>query len=514
VVGDAVGSMFWTPKEHHLGDPTIIRVGEEYHLFTEQSPVGASGRGGLRSVGHAVSRDLFHWEELPIALHCGPAGSFDAWSIYHMDVCVHAGKWFMHYTGLDRFGPGEQQSIGLATSDDGIHWEKHPANPVLRADPRWYEPAVPREATYQEKDFGRLWFRDPCIMRDPETGRFGMIVVARDAGQHPDVRGCLAWATSDDLIHWEAHPPIYSPGRFHTIETPSLFAHGSRHYLLFMTHSDWGPPVMTTDPYQTGGDFYAISESGWTGPYRQPEDEVVVAAYGRTRLGAQRTVEGPDGERYLYGWMRMEPRGDDTPTKPARNTALPPPRRVRFLSDGQMQVVFHEGVEAFCGPAAALPGTPASLEIADPERWRRDEGVVGKNLGSRSVALLPGRCDNVIFSARVDFRRGERAGLVLRAEAGAGAQGWQVVADRRHGRVEFGTLDGNGFIDARRWPVRDEFELKVVAHGPSVEVYGDDRLMIHQIRYRETIGHIGFLVDRAEARFSHARLRTFKDAEK
>src|SRR5262249_28378440 len=144
--------LLWTPKAHHLGDVTLVRVGEEYHLFSEVSPFDHSSR----VVGHAVSRDLLHWEELPPAIGCGPAGSWDANNIFHMDVFVHDNTWYMPYTGLDKGGPGQQQVIGMATSPDGIHWTKYTGNPILRADPKYYEPAIPREATYQEKDFGRL----------------------------------------------------------------------------------------------------------------------------------------------------------------------------------------------------------------------------------------------------------------------------------------------------------------------------------------------------------------------
>lgn len=501
--------MFWTPKAHRLGDPTILRVGDEYHLFTEQFPLEATDDpAGKRTVGHALSNDLFEWEELPPAIACGPPGAFDGYSIYHMDVTIHKGKWYMFYTGLDKGGPGQQQAIGLATSEDGIHWQKHPANPILRADARWYESAIPDEATYQKKDRARLWFRDPCVIQDSRSGQFGMAVVARDKRHHPDVRGCLAWATSNDLVHWEPHPPLYSPGRFHTIETPSLFEHDGRHYLIFMTHSSWGPPVMATDPYQTGGDFYAISESGWKGPYHQPPDEVLIAAHGEPRMGAARLVQGPQGEFFLYGWLRMDPRGDDVPVKPLHTQVLPPPRRVRFRADGQMQVVYYDRIERFCQRTGIAPGTQASLETLDRERWLNRDGVWGKHLGGRTVALFPGRYRNFIFSARVEFRRGECAGLVVRADE-TGSQGWRVVANRRFGRVEFGTLQREGFLDARLWPKADVVDLKVIAYGPSVEVYADERLMIHQVRYREEAGRIGYLVEQAEARFSQPKLLVF-----
>ena len=72
----------------------------------------------------------------------------------------------MYYTAIGRYfsapkgvktGHGSvipEIGIAYAESRDGIRWEKHAANPVLRADPRYYEPHIPREATYQEKDFG------------------------------------------------------------------------------------------------------------------------------------------------------------------------------------------------------------------------------------------------------------------------------------------------------------------------------------------------------------------------
>ncbi|MBM4044068.1 MAG: hypothetical protein FJ279_03060 [Planctomycetes bacterium] len=504
-----MSDLLWTPKDYHIGDATIIRVGDEYHLFTEQSPASWDGntkRGfsGVRTVGHAVSRDLFRWEELPIAIACGPPGSFDAFSIYHMDVFVHGDAWWMFYTGLDKGGPGEQQSIGLATSRDGIRWEKHPANPILRADLRWYEPAIPREATYQEKDFGRLWFRDPCVIRDPKTGRFGMIVVARDQSKHPDVRGCLAWATSDDLVHWQPHPPIYSPGRFHTIETPSIFERGGRHYIVFMSHPSWGTPFLTTDPYQDAGDFYAVSTSGPTGPYEQPSDEILVAAHRETRMGACRTVDAPNGERFLYGWLRVGSRGDDAKPQHSYRLLVPPPRRIKFGHDGQMQVVYYERIESFC---EAVPLPP--LAWHEPERWSVRDAVTGKHFSGRTLATFGGQETNVIFSARVRFLRGERAGLILRADE-TGQCGWQVVADRRMGRIEFGLLGSEQFIDARRWQPADEVELKVVAYRESVEVYADDRLMIHQVRHRETTGRLGYLVERAEAQFENPRLLRFR----
>lgn len=487
--------MLWTPRNHVIGDITIIRVDDEYHLFTEAlAHEHAKNFAGKRVVLHAVSRDMFHWEELPDCFGCGEEGEFDGFTIFHMDAYVHEGTWYIHYTGLDKRGPGQQQVVGLATSPDGIHWTKHPRNPVLRADLNYYEAAIPPEATYQAKDGGRLWFRDPCIIRDPRTGEFGMIVIARDRNQHPDVRGCLAWATSPDLVEWTAHPPVFSPGRFHTIETPSIFEHDGRHYIVYMTHPDWGSPVIANDPYQTAGDYYAVSTQGWTGPYEPPADEVLVAAHGQMRLGAARLVDGVDGGYYIYSWLVMQPAADDLQPEIIHHTVVPYPRRVAFKNNGEMHVVYNCAIEGF---TTADAGSPAARTL--------------KELGGRKVATDAGEYSDLIYAARVHRLRGERAGLVVRAGED-GTMGLYAVADWRHGRIEFGTLNGDRFVDARRWQPRDEVELKIVAHGTSIEVYADDRLMIHQVRYREQTGRLGYLVEHAEALFTPAALRVFKSA--
>jgi len=67
----------------------------------------------------------------------------------------------------------------------------------------------------------------------------------------------------------------------------------------------------------------------------------------------------------------------------------------------------------------------------------------------------------------------------------------------------------DGWVDARQWRPREEFELKVVACDESVEVYVDHQLMIHQVRHRETSGRLGCLVERGEAAFQALRLWQF-----
>ncbi len=129
----------FSPQRNWTNDPNgLVWFDGEYHLFYQYNPFGDTW--GHMSWGHAVSRDLEHWEELPVALR-----EEDGIMIFTGSTVVDehntsgfcaAGKACLVavYTGHTPRAAGGRalQTQNLAYSNDrGRTWTKFAGNPVL-----------------------------------------------------------------------------------------------------------------------------------------------------------------------------------------------------------------------------------------------------------------------------------------------------------------------------------------------------------------------------------------------
>lgn len=158
----------------------------------------------------------------------------------------------------------------MATSNDLLHWTKHPANPLITTDARWYE-LLDRQIWHDQ-----AW-RDPWIFKSPQDGKFHAFITARVNTGKPDERGVIGHAVSDDLLRWQVLPPVTTPGDFGHMEVPQLSHIGDRYYLLFSTSTGAtsAQRVQRTGLPRVTGTHYLVAEDP-LGPFTFTSDKFLV----------------------------------------------------------------------------------------------------------------------------------------------------------------------------------------------------------------------------------------------
>ena len=194
------------PPTEWMNDPNgPICWRGEYHLFYQYGPLPENW--GLKYWGHAVSGDLVHWRELPIALSPTPDGP-DKDGVWSGCAVDDDGVLTLIYTGVFP----EVQCI--ATSRDGVTFEKYAGNPVIPNPP---------------EGLAVTGFRDPFVWREGDG--WYMII----GSGIKDVGGAPLLYHSDDLRHWDyLHPLCVGKKEEHgeMWECPSFFPLDGRHVLF------------------------------------------------------------------------------------------------------------------------------------------------------------------------------------------------------------------------------------------------------------------------------------------
>jgi beta-fructofuranosidase len=237
--------------------------GDTYHLFflyASRALLDPDRRHYRASIGHAVSTDLESWTRIEDAIVRGEHGDFDDLATWTGSTVRHPdGTWFTFYTGSRLAHGGRNvQRIGYATSTDLTAWTKSAQNPILQADPRWYE-TLADEAWHDEA------FRDPWVFPDPNGDGWHMLITARGRTGDPYGRGVVGHARSTDLRQWRLQPPITSPQTdgFGQLEVMQVEIVNGRPVLLFSCLAEHASTARRTS---TGG-IWAAPADTVLGPY-------------------------------------------------------------------------------------------------------------------------------------------------------------------------------------------------------------------------------------------------------
>jgi sucrose-6-phosphate hydrolase SacC (GH32 family) len=339
----------FSPQHNWMNDPNgLVYHDGEYHLFYQYNP--NKDTWGDMSWGHAVSTDLLHWTELPLALPVEKDARGEITQMFFSGSAVvdHANT-----SGLGQ--PGNPAMVAMYTAafphartlngkavragtqaqslayslDRGRTWTQYAGNPVIPEPPATYA------AEYRE-------FRDPKMFwYEPEQKWVLATVVAQ---QHKAL-----FYSSRDLIHWEwtgeFGPAGATGGVWECPDLVELAVDGDparRKWVLIISLNPGGPAGGSGMQYFVG-DFDGKT---FTRDPGASNGEAQWLDYGAD-FYAGVTYNGLPGDRHLLvGWMNNWLYANAVPTTPWRSAqALPRELGLRTVN-GRIRLVQQPLAEA------------------------------------------------------------------------------------------------------------------------------------------------------------------------
>ena len=430
----------FTPPSGWMNDPNgLVHIGGWYHLFYQHNPNAIVW--GPMHWGHAVSRDLVHWYDRPIALAPDAHGTIFSGSVVvdrrnssglSPDHRVPLIALFTYHDEAARAATGLPQSQGLAYSlDQGETWTKYAGNPVLR-------PAA-----------GQADFRDPKLVWYAPARRWIMVLAVRDHVEFYASRNVRQWALAGRFA-----PPQPADGG--VWECPDLFpvrdARGVRHWVLLHSVIKGGPNGGTATRYWVGQfDGHRFVPEG--GPDAAPH----WLDWGRDNYAGVTFANAPGGDRHplLIGWMANWVYADKVPAQNWRGAMTIARRLTLHRMDDGTHVLLQQPVDDTALAATRHP--PFTVT------------------GAHDVPTGPGAPARISLS----FARGHSLSVELSNAAGEtyrfgyDAARNQFVSDRtRSGQVDFAPEFAS--VDhAPRLVQAPAVSLDLVIDRSSVEAFAD-----------------------------------------
>lgn len=253
-----------------------------YHIFYQYHPYSADW--GPMHWGHSRSKDLVHWESLPIAL--APDTKADEDGCFSGSAIVKDDVLYLIYTGHHYYDDGDPdhfwQNQNLAYSTDGINFTKYENNPIIAS--------APEDNTHH--------FRDPKVWE--KDGKYYMIL----GSQGKDGVGRAIIYRSDDLKDWQYLGEIAKANGL-TIEgfmweCPDFFELADKDILLLSPQGIEAQGQKYLNLFQTGyfvGNFDYSTNTFKHGGFTELD-------HGHDFYATQTTL-APDGRRLVFGWMDM-----------------------------------------------------------------------------------------------------------------------------------------------------------------------------------------------------------------
>ena len=294
----------FTPAKNWMNDPNgLVWHKGEYHLFFQHNPFGT--QWGHMSWGHAVSKDLRTWEELPIAIAEDEDGAiFSGSAVSDGDDLVAI------YT---RHTETNQTQCIAVSKDNGLTFEKYKNNPVL--------------------DENKKDFRDPKVFNYKNE----WIMAVAQPHEHQ-----ISFYSSPNLITWK-HLSDFGPAAATggVWECPDLFpleVEGEEVWVLIVSLNPGGL-------HGSGTQYFIGDFNGITFVPKYSTEEPRWLDYGKDNYAGVTFNNEPNGKRIFIGWLAN---WDDVRSHPATSwtTQMTVPRQLGLtIFNGEIVLTQQPGVK-------------------------------------------------------------------------------------------------------------------------------------------------------------------------
>ena len=428
------GQFHFSPKRGWNNDPNgMVFFNGEYHLFFQHNPYGWDW--GNMHWGHAVSRDMVHWQELADALAPDDLGP------------MFSGSAVVDWANTSGFGkPGQPPQVliytaagnpsvqGIASSTDGRSYTKFSGNPVVK-----------------QITGGN---RDPKVMWHEPTKKWVMCLYVELNKVHT-----IHFLSSPNLKDWTVMSQ--TDGFFECPDFFELPVDGDA------AKKKWVLTAASSE-YMVGS---------FDGTKFTPETPKLKGHLGRGFYAAQTfsDITAKDGRRIQIGWFQTATPGM------AFNQSMTIPLELKLAGTS-------EGPRLTWTPVKELSSLHAKTHGLDPVTLQPDSANPLSGVKSELVELRaelePGDATEVAFTVRgatitYDAKKQELVVNKHRAPAPlrGGKQRLTIFCDRT--ALEVFASDGLTYVPMPFQPKADDLTLGVQAKGGSAKITA---LEVHELR--------------------------------
>ncbi len=442
----------FSPPEKWMNDPNgLVYHQGMYHLFYQYYPDDIVW--GPMHWGHAVSKDMRHWEHKPIALYPDEHGLIFSGSavIDHKNTSGFGSEtdpplvaiYTYHDMEGEQGGEDTFQTQGIAYSlDNGESWTKYEGNPVIGNE-------------------GIRDFRDPKVFWDDISDSWIMALVAGDHAKFYRSADLKEWALISEFGKDKgAHGGVW--------ECPDLFplkdsSTGEEKWILIISINPGAP---------NGGSGTQYFIGDWDGTaFTTDQEDARWLDWGTDNYAGVTYNNVPNGDRIFIGWMSNWAYARDTPTKVWRS-AMTVPRKLQLEKIEEEYVVTNYPLPVFDSEIESEPKNinleaGASVSLASDHLNQSDILLELRNTHTRIVFNNP-------------------LGDELILELDTASKTFHL--DRtKSGITEFQEEFGKKMHTMPVPDLPEQFELRILLDWSSIEVFinGGQYVMTEQIFPRE-----------------------------